>query len=99
MLTTISHFYEYSTKAFIAILLQNKEEEVPKKWNWRQKHEYCLASIRAARGDTYSGPTTSEITASTQQQCDYCKRRFNDDAIKRHLPICAKLHHKKFLNY
>ncbi|CAG2180860.1 unnamed protein product, partial [Oppiella nova] len=62
--------------------LANKEEEVPKKWNWRQKHEYCLATIRAARGDTYSGPTTSEITASTQQQCDYCKRRFNDDAIK-----------------
>ncbi|CAG2100372.1 unnamed protein product, partial [Medioppia subpectinata] len=79
--------------------LTNKREEQPKLWNWRQKHEYCMAAIREAKGQTNTGLTTRQITASTQQQCHYCKRRFNDDAITRHLPICAKLYHKKCLNY
>ncbi|XP_054159630.1 uncharacterized protein LOC128957840 [Oppia nitens] len=85
------HFYRKSIN-------QNEPTDESKKWNWRQKHEYCLASIRSAKDDP-SGPTTWELTKPTLKQCNYCKRLFNDDAIKRHLPICSKLYHKKLLSY
>ncbi|XP_075439180.1 zinc finger C2HC domain-containing protein 1A isoform X5 [Ascaphus truei] len=72
--------------------------EPPKKQsNWRRKHEEFIASIRAAKGidqilkDGGELPPPPPPTYDPDYvQCQFCQRRFNQNAADRHISFCKE---------
>jgi hypothetical protein len=64
---------------------------------WKMQSEQFRANMRAARmagtGDEAGYQEAAKIAADYEQQqlvpCPHCERTFNEDAAKRHIPICA----------
>ncbi|KAJ3127399.1 hypothetical protein HK098_006388 [Nowakowskiella sp. JEL0407] len=63
-----------------------------KKQNWRAKHEYFINMVRSARNPSNPSlphsSTSSFDPYSDYVTCDSCGRRFNEEAGKRHIPVC-----------
>lgn len=67
------------------------------KSNWRRNHEDFVNTIRAARGVSVAlktgGPLPPPPPPSENPdyiKCDYCGRRFNETAAKRHISFCKE---------
>ncbi|KAI9207170.1 uncharacterized protein BJ171DRAFT_639913 [Polychytrium aggregatum] len=60
------------------------------KSNWKIKHENFIRMVRAARSP--AGSVGAVFVPSEPDpdyiQCSKCERRFNEEAAKRHIPIC-----------
>ncbi|KAL4427026.1 hypothetical protein ABPG74_000981 [Tetrahymena malaccensis] len=63
-----------------------------KKSKWQLQSEAFRAQMRMARGETtnsqYDNQIVQEALNSDFIQCDYCGRKFNDQAAQRHIPFC-----------
>lgn len=65
---------------------------------WQMQSEQFRANMRAARmagsGDEAGYQEAVKIAADYEKsqltKCQYCERSFNDEAAKRHIPICEK---------
>lgn len=75
-----------------------------KKSNWRQKHEEFIQAIRSAKqvqahlargGKLTDLPPPPPSENPDYIQCPHCKRRFNQQAAERHIPLCANMIHNK----
>lgn len=64
---------------------------------WKMQSEQFRANMKAARmatsGDEAGYQAAKKIASDYEQQqlvpCPHCERTFNEDAAKRHIPICA----------
>lgn len=70
---------------------------IPKKNNWRAKHEAFLTSIRAARGPSSTSqgsgayvPPAAAVVNPDYVQCPHCERRFNEHSAQRHIEFCKE---------
>ena len=64
---------------------------------WKQQSQAFRASLQAANiKDTNSeeyaraAAMASQANEESLTKCPHCNRSFNEDAAKRHMPICAK---------
>ena len=65
---------------------------------WKQQSEVFRANLQAARlADAGDAEGAQKMSAKAQEQeqlgmtkCEHCGRTFNEDAAKRHIPICQK---------
>eukprot|EP00055_Hartaetosiga_balthica_P005279 m.15299 g.15299 ORF g.15299 m.15299 type:complete len:349 (+) comp4452_c0_seq1:156-1202(+) len=73
---------------------------------WKIKHEQFVKNIRAARhiqkivqegGDISQLPPPPPDENPDYVQCQYCTRRFNQDAAKRHIPFCETQHKRSMM--
>ena len=75
-----------------------KKPQKPAKNNkWKMQSEQFRANMKAARmatsGDEAGYQEAMKIASDYEKQqlvpCPHCGRTFNDEAAKRHIPICA----------
>ena len=68
----------------------------PLKTNWRNKSAQFRAAIGSVTGGwsenkgAYGG-SGNAVVDSSLMPCPHCGRSFNEDAAKRHIPVCLKL--------
>ncbi|XP_066590178.1 microtubule-associated protein futsch [Prorops nasuta] len=72
---------------------------VGKKVDWRKKHHDLINAIRSAKqvqdhlargGKLTDLPPPPPSDTSDYIQCPHCKRKFNQGAAERHIPICQE---------
>eukprot|EP00056_Hartaetosiga_gracilis_P020316 m.18747 g.18747 ORF g.18747 m.18747 type:complete len:257 (+) comp8356_c0_seq1:197-967(+) len=83
-----------------------KEPEKKKKPAWKTKHEQFIRNIRAARqaqkivnegGDLSQLPPPPPDENPDYVKCQFCNRRFNETAAKRHIPFCETQHKRNMM--
>jgi hypothetical protein len=59
---------------------------------WKRQSEQFRANLRAARTGDSEGYEEARRQAEDEDmtRCPHCKRTFNPDAAKRHIPLCEK---------
>ena len=56
----------------------------------REHKEYCLSSENMSKPFDRSGPNQQyEAEMDSRIPCKHCGRKFNEEAAKRHIPLCA----------
>ncbi|CAL8104699.1 unnamed protein product [Calicophoron daubneyi] len=70
-----------------------------RKKQWRQKHQEFINSIRAAREFTEAKKTGAPLPPPPPPsvdpsliQCEFCGRRFSEQAAERHIKFCEEKH-------
>ncbi|KAK5667533.1 hypothetical protein QVD99_006122 [Batrachochytrium dendrobatidis] len=70
------------------------EKKLPKKSNWRIKHDAFVQMVRSARqpvDGTSSTTNQPKIDPNPDYvTCPSCNRRFNEDSGARHMPLCKE---------
>ena len=75
----------------------NQNPVVKKKTNWRENHASFMEQVRYAKkvtelektgGDISSLGPAPKMSTSHLDQCPKCGRKFNSEAIKKHVPVC-----------
>ncbi len=69
------------------------------KGNWRAKHESFISAMRGGKQSGGGGGQQEEEgepqLPSGYVSCEHCGRSFNEDAGKRHIPVCGKSKQKE----
>ena len=67
-----------------------------KQTKWKQQSEVFRANLKQARGDALTKDEEVAMQKDSRKddmiQCEYCLRRFNDNAAQRHIPFCKTKH-------
>ncbi|NXS92935.1 ZC21C protein, partial [Jacana jacana] len=78
---------------------ERPQNKMPRKNNWRQKHEALIRTLRQAqqlqpapsKGKTSEVPQLPPIENPDYVACPYCGRRFAPRVAERHIPKCKNI--------